>query len=368
MTQGNHQSEMPGTGPQADWEALARHVTGESSPEESERIDAWLAAYPEQKEILATLDTAMSRLAEDVPSDLDIDGALERLRSKRDALDRPSLEISSEAPRSRPVPVRARWRVPFPAIAASGLLAIGALSWAALRGGPPAEPSIGEARMLATGVGVRDSLTLPDGTRIILGPLSSVTIAEGYGESGRQVEIKGDAWFDVVHDDSRPFTVVAGDATIVDIGTKFMVRSDAGEGHNVVSVSVTEGSVSMRPANDPEVEGVILEAGDNAILRTDGMVVTRPGTVDDDDLAWMAGRLVFRETPLSEVVSSLHRWYGIELRVGDKSLASRPITATFENETPERVLDVLRLVLGADIQRRGDTAVVLPRAGGMRSR
>ncbi len=360
---------MPGTGPQADWEALARHVTGESSPEESERIDTWLAGHPEQKEILATLDTAMSRLAEDTPSDLDIEGALERFKARRHALDRPSLEVhSGAAPRPRTAPARTRWRVPFPAIAASGLLAIGALGWATLRDRPLAEPSIAEARMLATGVGVRDSLTLPDGTRVILGPLSSVTIAEGYGDSGREVEVTGDAWFDVVHDDSKPFTVRAGDATIVDIGTKFMVRSDAGDARNVVSVSVTEGSVSMRPANDSDTDGVILEAGDNAVLGTDGVVVTRPGTVDDDDLAWMTGRLVFRETPLSEVVSSVHRWYGLELRVDDKSLLSRPITATFENETPERVLDVLRLVLGAEIQRRGDTAVVLPRTGGMRSK
>lgn len=222
--------------------------------------------------------------------------------------------------------------------------------------------------MVATGVGVRDSLTLPDGTRIILGPLSSVTIAHGYGDSGREVEVTGDAWFDVVHDDSKPFTVRAGEATIVDIGTKFMVRSDAGEARDVVSVSVTEGSVSMRPANDSDSDGVILNAGDNAILGTDGLVVTRPGTVDEDDLAWMTGRLVFRETPVSEVVSSVRRWYGLHLEVGDESLMSRPITATFENETPERVLDVLRLVLGADIQRRGDTAVVVPRTGGMRSR
>jgi anti-sigma factor RsiW len=95
MTQGNHQSEMPGTGPQADWEALARHVTGESTPEESEQIDAWLAAHPEQKEILATLDTAMSRLAVDTPSNLDIEGALKRVKAWRDALGRPSREGES---------------------------------------------------------------------------------------------------------------------------------------------------------------------------------------------------------------------------------------------------------------------------------
>jgi transmembrane sensor len=77
-----------------------------------------------------------------------------------------------------------------------------------------------------------------------------------------------------------------------------------------------------------------------------------------EDMAWLRRQLVFREAPLPEVAASLHRWYGIELRVPDTSLAARHLTATFSGEPSERVLEVLRLVLGADIERRGDTAIV----------
>jgi transmembrane sensor len=80
----------------------------------------------------------------------------------------------------------------------------------------------------------------------------------------------------------------------------------------------------------------------------------------------MRGQLVFREAPLAEVVASLRRWYGIELRVADTSLGSRHLTATFSSEPPDRVLEVIRLVLGADIERRGDTAIVRPTRGSMR--
>ncbi len=354
---------MSGTGPSTDWEALARHVTGESSPEESERIDAWLAGHPDQREILATLDNAMSRMADDLPSDLDIEGALQRVKARRSSLNKPALEIHSGRPAQREA-LRTRWRVPFPAIAAAALLGVGVLGYATLRDGAVTQPGISAPRMLATGVGVRDSLRLPDGTRVILGPLSSVTVSNGYGESDRVVDVRGDAWFDVVHDDSRPFTVRAGDATIVDIGTKFMVRNDPGQ---AVSVSVTEGSVSMRATNDLAPDGVILKAGDNAVLEA-GRVVTHPGAVGEDDLAWMNGKLVFRETAMSEVIASMHRWYGIELRVSDSSLLSRNITATFAGESPDRMLEVLRLVLGANIERRGDTAVITPRDGSTRSR
>ena len=90
------------------------------------------------------------------------------------------------------------------------------------------------------------------------------------------------------------------------------------------------------------------------------------GSVTNDDFAWMEGRLLLRDAPIEEVIASVRRWYGIELRV-DPSLMSRHITATFANESVDHVLEVLRLVLGADIERQGDTATVRPSGGGMRS-
>jgi transmembrane sensor len=365
MTPGNQQSETPDDGPAPDWEALARHVVGESSPDESARIDRWLSGHPQEREILATLDRAMSRLADDVPGDLDIEGALTRVKARRNAATH-TLQFDPDRKSRQPASRRPAWRVPFPAIAAAGLLAVGAGSWFALRDSKVRQAAVEPApRMLATGVGIRDSLTLPDGSQVILGPLSSVRLKSGYGETGREVEVRGDAWFDVVHDDSKPFTVTAGEATIVDLGTKFTVRSDAADG---VAVSVTEGSVSLRPANVPAPQGVILKAGDNGVVQKNGQVVARRGTLSDDDTAWMSGKLVFREAPVNEVVASLRRWYGIQITIADASLANRRVTATFKGETPEKMLEVIGLVLGGDIERRGDTAVVRARGGRTQSR
>ena len=75
-------------------------------------------------------------------------------------------------------------------------------------------------------------------------------------------------------------------------------------------------------------------------------------------MAWLNGRLVFRKLRSPEVVSSMRRWYGIDLQLADPSLGNRHLTATFSGEPPESVLEVLRLALGADIERHGDTAVV----------
>lgn len=257
---------------------------------------------------------------------------------------------------------RTRWVIPMPAVAAAALLAVGVASWMAYRNRAPLPAVASVQGMFGTGVGARDSLTLADGTRVIIGPLSSVTVPADYAAVSRSVEVKGDAWFDVVHDAQKPFTVHAGGATIVDVGTKFTVRSDDPAG---VSVSVSEGSVSLRQVNTPVEQGVILKAGDNGVLRDGGQVIARRGAATDDDIAWLKGRLVFREAPVSEIVSSMRKWYGIELKVPDQTLASRHITASFAGESPERVLEVIRLALGAEIERHGDTAVVRSAKGNM---
>lgn len=360
MTQGNHRFDPSPDNPSTDWEALARRVTGESSPEESAQIDAWLAGHPEQREILATLDNAMSRMADDIPSDINIEAALARVRERRDSIGRPAANLHQPRTVSR----RPVWRVAVPALAASALLAIGIFSRDSRRESTAGViAASGQPRMLATGVGIRDSLTLPDGSRVVLGPLSSVKVGSEFTTGAREVEVAGDAWLEVVHDESRPFTVRAGNATIVDVGTRFTVRSD---GENGVSVSVTEGAVSLAKADVPAASGVILNAGDNGLLQKDGEIVTNRGTVTEDDVAWMSGRLVFRETPMNEVAAAVKRWYGITLAMSEPSLLDRRITATFDNETPDAMLDILRLVLGAGIEVRGDTAVVS--AGGRRVR
>ena len=243
----------------------------------------------------------------------------------------------------------------MPALAAAALLTVGVASWMAYRNRPAARPVAAVTGMLGTGVGVRDSLTLSDGTRIVIGPLSSVTVPADYGVNSRSVEVKGDAWFEVVHDEKKPFTVRAANATIVDVGTTFAVRSDTPDG---VSVSVTEGAVSLRQVNSPPQQGVILKAGDNGRLEPGGRVIPQRGAATSDDVAWRDGRLVFREARISDVARSMRKWYGIEMKVADRSLDNRHLTATFAGESPDRVLETIRLALGAEIERHGDTAIV----------
>ncbi|MEO7367945.1 MAG: FecR domain-containing protein [Gemmatimonadaceae bacterium] len=338
-----------------DWEAVGRHLAGEDTPGSIARVNE-LAADPSVRDLLAALDDATTHFSEGLAKGIDVDAALGAVKGRMNSAGARPLKLEPTAGTQKVAALAPRWRVPFPAIAAVGLLAIGLGTWASI--GRQSEPAVVAAvespRMVATGVGSRDSMRLSDGTKVVLGPLSSVKVASGYDTTSRNVDIRGDAYFEVVHDSSKPFTVHVENATIQDIGTKFAIHSDGVGG---IGVSVMEGSVSLAPVQSA-APPVVLNAGDQGKLDKGGKVAARRGATTEDDMAWLSGRLVFRETPLSEVVSSMRRWYGIELQLMDSSLANRHLTATFSGEPPDRVIEVLRLALGADVERHGDTVFV----------
>jgi transmembrane sensor len=109
--------------------------------------------------------------------------------------------------------------------------------------------------------------------------------------------------------------------------------------------------VEIRHASD----SITLRPGDIGVV-SGGRVAARRGAATPDDLAWLSGRLVFRDAPITEVGADLRRWYGVELRVSDTALLQRHFTGAFAGDPADRVLEVLALALGARVDRRGDTA------------
>jgi transmembrane sensor len=338
-----------------DWEALARYLAGESPPAEAESVRAWLAAEPGRQALYGGLDDALGRLAFAPPADLDVEAALRRTRERM--RETPVIPLAPRA--ARKTGWAAAWSSPALRAAAAVVLLVGGalLAWTLRERGGAGGPGLA-ARSYATAAGERDSLRLPDGTRVLLGPGSRLEVAAGYGERTRDVALSGEALFDVPHDDARPFTVRAGSALVRDLGTVFGVRSDDA---GAVRVVVTRGAVQLRPAGAAADTGVVLLRGDRGVLPPAGRARAERAAAREDDLAWTRGRLVFRDAPVERVAADLRRWYGVELRVADPALAGRRLTASFAGESREQVLRVVALALGAELELRGDVATL--RAG-----
>jgi transmembrane sensor len=333
-----------------DWEVLARFMAGESPADEADEVRAWLAENPARHDVLRALDRTLAPVAAP-PAGLDVEAALRRVHARMDAPETPVIPFRAPG---RPAAAPRRLPAPWLRAAAAVFLLLGVwFAWQAVRGG-------GSTLMAySTGVGERDSLRLPDGTMVILGPASRLTLGGDYGEKARDVELRGEALFDVTHDEARPFTVHAGGGWVRDIGTTFSVESDSAAGLRVV---VTAGAVALRTTEQPGDGELVLRQGDRGTLAAGRMTAERAAATEDD-LAWTRGQLVFRDAPLEEVAADLRRWHGIELRAEDAEIAGRRLTASFDDESPADVLRVIGLALGADVAVRGDTAILRAASG-----
>jgi transmembrane sensor len=196
-----------------------------------------------------------------------------------------------------------------------------------------------------------DTVRLSDGSSVVLGPESRLSVGDDFGHLAREIGLAGQAYFDVVHDDAHPFLVRTSSATLRDIGTTFSVRGDSIDGTRVV---VTSGAVDVAATRGAASAPTVLHAGDRAEVSGERVRVER-GVDTVTELAWTRGVLELHDAPLSMVAQELRRWYGVKLVVTDSTIASRRLTATFERATADEVGRVLAAVLGGSVTRAGDT-------------
>jgi transmembrane sensor len=334
--------------PAPDWDAIARYLAGESSADEASRVSRWLEAHPADKYLIDQLNA--SAVAE-VPADVDVETALGRVHARlRERSSAPQLTLQRGG--------GARWS-PRLSIAVMATVAAGIVAAVVMIDHPSPTPSpMGNAHVYSTLTGKRDSVRLADGSRVILGPESRLTVPADFGRSTRAVSLDGDAYFDVRHDATKPFSVRVANALVEDVGTTFTVETDPGD---TTTVSVMSGVVRLRPATAPATSGATLSAGDRGTLTSDGRVHAQQNVGVADDSAWTTGKLVFRDASLVRVAGELRRWYGLRLGIADSSLVRRTVNTTFMADEPvDSVLNILSLMLGARVERasRSDSATI----------
>jgi transmembrane sensor len=334
---------------------LARYLSGELGATEAAEVERWIAADPAHRELIDALRKVWSLRA--LP-DFDPDDVLWRRIAA--GVERPLRKPALVSSRQTPAwPFRSPARLLTAAAAAVVVLVGGVALVARLRKPIGPEPM----REVATRLGQRAALDLPDGSRVVLAPGSRVRIPAGYSVHGsgssRELFLEGQAFFAVRHDSTRPFRVHTATALVEDIGTEFVVTSQS-EFHGT-QVVVVSGAVALRQTSAPAAPPLLtLTRGDLARLDSSGIAVVTRDVNLAPYVAWTDGNLVFDGTPLREVAPALARWYDLDVRVTDSALASRKFTASFRNEPISQVLEVVARSLDVRVERRGTSVVLSP--------
>lgn len=240
-------------------------------------------------------------------------------------------------------------------VIAGGAMAMGIELVHAGRGRRP------EPVLVATLPGQRTSIRLPDGSRATLAPNTKLRYSISHGRGPREISLDGEAYFEVRHDEARPFRVRTASAVVKDLGTEFVVREYAAD--TSVRVAVRLGAVSVSGSAPTGAPATGLRAGQAVEVNSRGAVVRL--TADTASYwAWVNGRLAFDATPLPEVLDRLSRWYGVEFRMTDSTLAEQYFTGAFDAVSLPRALEILGPLVHAGFEQRSRVIVVTPRPGG----
>jgi ferric-dicitrate binding protein FerR (iron transport regulator) len=185
-------------------------------------------------------------------------------------------------------------------------------------------------------LGSRVSFNLPDGTSGMLNSGSTLTYSTPFSVN-RKVNLTGEAWLDVHHDEKHPFEITSGSSTVKVLGTKFNISAYPTE--NYVEVVLEEGKVEYlnhEASIDVDMfpqERLVFQAGQ----------ISKSITDVDKYNSWTAGKLVFRGDPMSEVARRIERWYNVKVELSDKQLEKYTFRATFIDDSLEDVLRFLSM-------------------------
>jgi transmembrane sensor len=165
---------------------------------------------------------------------------------------------------------------------------------------------------LATGPGEQRTVVLADGTQVSLNANARVLVQ--YDTHERKVTlIRGEALFDVVKHQSRPFVVIVGDRKVIAVGTSFLVRRDE-PASSAFAVTLVEGRVAVEPLSWPDVlpktpsAGLtLLSSGERLKVGADAAeAIDKPSL--DKVTAWRRGQLIFDDTSLSDAAAEFSRY------------------------------------------------------------
>lgn len=193
---------------------------------------------------------------------------------------------------------------------------------------------------------------LPDGSTVTLNKTSTLYYKKQFLSSTREVNLKGEAFFQVIKNPRKPFLINVNNTQVKVLGTSFNVNALDTLGKIIVSVE--SGRVMFYDKGDTS-NVVYLSKGDMGIFSSHQQIIKKSGILNKNYLAWKTGILLFKNKFLVEVCEVLSEYYDINIVVNHSVLKEKQLTARYENKSLPEVLDLLTMALDINYIREGDT-------------
>ncbi|RBQ10444.1 FecR family protein [Pedobacter miscanthi] len=288
-------------------DVLAKYLLGEASVAEIEQVEAWVASNPDHRKQLDDFRTILEK------SKLQIDHSI----NEHHALERLNIRLQKET-KTIGYKFVLRWVAIIAIIFSAGLFFYNNL--------------IGNKTNLNSG---NETLTqiLPDGSTAILNKQSSISFVGGFFNKTRDVKLKGEAFFKVSADKSKPFIISINDVRVTVVGTAFNVKGDGKR----TTVIVESGIVKVNNQSD----SVRLTAGEKVDVAQNQAHLTKSENQGKLYNYYYTNKLVCDGTPLAELVAVLNEKFKSNIVITTPALKALPISTTFKNESLKEILNVI---------------------------
>ncbi|HRE45135.1 MAG TPA: FecR domain-containing protein [Terricaulis sp.] len=213
----------------------------------------------------------------------------------------------------------------------------------------------GAAEAFETGIGEQRTVSLADGTEVVLNASSRLEVRMGARRRQARL-VAGEAYFVIAPDAALPFVITTGHGAVEAASGEVLVKL-LPEGARIGLISA-EGRMARRGViGDRDFVGV--SAQSEIVLDDDGMAIATP---PPDQLSrrmlWREGKLVFENTPLSEAAADIARQTGVRFVFADPALAALRVGGLIQLDDLEGFLMLLRENLGLSVERRGQDIVL----------
>lgn len=204
---------------------------------------------------------------------------------------------------------------------------------------------------ITAGTAIKE-VVLEDGSHVYLRKDGKLTYPKKFSGNKRDVELDGEAFFDIAKDPEKPFEIKAAATSVTVLGTSFTVNT----GNSQVEVVVKTGLVKFSSLNDT-TQNAKLSPGERAVFRNNKLV--KGINTNENYNSWQTGVLTFRNTPMQEVIKALSSHYSVSfvIKKGDESkVQSSAVTSTFIRQPLEEVIKEIELITTFHIRKVNNTA------------
>jgi ferric-dicitrate binding protein FerR (iron transport regulator) len=197
-------------------------------------------------------------------------------------------------------------------------------------------------------------LVLPDGSKVFLNAGSSLKYPKSFDSKTRLVELTGEAFFEVTHNQNCPFVIQTIKARIKVLGTSFNVSAYAET--DSVQVVVETGTVELSSKTDNDL--IRLTRGNTGVYYTKSNKLSKSEKSDANAISWKTNVIVFHDADLTYVTKTLKKVFSQQITIDSENLKKCRLNADFKNQDLEHILEAIKTTLNLDVTKTNNGYII----------